>query len=78
MKLYFMSVALVACFFAPPAFAYIDPGMGSMWIQALIAFLAGFGVTLRIYWQRLKNFFSKNKNQNLLDEASDENQDESK
>lgn len=37
-----------------PAFAYIDPGMGSLWIQGAIAFGAGLMVTLKLYWQRLK------------------------
>jgi len=40
------------------AFAYIDPGTGSLLLQWLIGMvLAGFAV-LNLYWQRLKGFFS--------------------
>ena len=40
------------------AFAYIDPGTGSLILQWLVGMvLAGFAV-LNIYWQRIKNFLS--------------------
>lgn len=35
--------------------AYIDPGSGSFMIQALIATLAGVGVTGRLYWAKIKS-----------------------
>jgi len=41
------------------ASAYIDPGSGSILLQALIGGLAAAGATLSIYWEKLKNFFSK-------------------
>lgn len=79
MKLYFLPLALFLSFFASPAYAYIDPGMGSMWIQALIAFIAGFGVTVKIYWQKIKYFFSKDKKDVCLEtKAENDNQDEYK
>lgn len=40
-----------------PAQAYIDPGSGSMFLQLLLAAIAGGLWTLKAYWQRLKNFF---------------------
>ena len=40
------------------AFAYIDPGTGSLMIQWLFGMvLAGFAM-LNVYWQRIKNFFA--------------------
>ena len=40
------------------AFAYIDPGTGSLILQWIVGMvLAGLAV-LNIYWQRLKNFLS--------------------
>lgn len=56
MKFSFFGFTFLLCLIAPPAFAYIDPGMGSMWIQGIIALGAGFLVTLRMYWQRFKLF----------------------
>ena len=41
------------------AFAYIDPGTGSLLIQWLFgAAIAGFAV-LNVYWDRAKGFFSR-------------------
>tara|TARA_B100000579_G_C22196342_1_gene560916 strand:- start:296 stop:502 length:207 start_codon:yes stop_codon:yes gene_type:complete len=41
--------------------AYIDPGSGSIIIQAIIGGLAAAGTTITIYWNKIKRFFSKNK-----------------
>ena len=42
---------------APPAYAYLDPGTGSMLLQLLLGGLAGAAVIGRVYWQRLKSLF---------------------
>jgi hypothetical protein len=36
--------------------AYIDPGTGSVLVQALVAAIAGIAVTTRLYWERIKVF----------------------
>jgi len=41
--------------------AYIDPGSGSIIIQAIIAVLATAGTTATIYWAKIKDFFKKDK-----------------
>ncbi len=41
------------------AYAYIDPGSGSIILQAIIAALAGAGTAISIYWKKVKLFFSK-------------------
>ena len=46
--------------FVSDAYAYLDPGTGSLVIQILIGALAGIGITLKIYWHRIKEKFSKN------------------
>ena len=39
---------------------YLDPGSGSIIIQAVIGALVGVGITLRIYWWKIKEkLFSK-------------------
>ena len=43
---------------ALPAHAYLDPGTGSMLIQAVIGAIAAVGVTLRLYWYKIKLMFS--------------------
>ena len=37
-----------------PAYAYIDPSAGSLWIQSLIAVVATLGTLVRAYWQQIK------------------------
>ena len=39
------------------AYAYVEPGTGSMLLQALLALVAGALVMAKIYWQRLKTWF---------------------
>lgn len=62
---YQLGLILVLCTISLPALAYIDPGMGSMWLQTIIAILAGCGVTLKLYWQRFKHFLFRTKKQDL-------------
>lgn len=37
--------------------AYLDPGAGSLLLQALLGGLAGLIVILKLYWRRLLRFF---------------------
>jgi hypothetical protein len=38
-------------------FAYIDPGSGSVLLQALLGGVAAIGVAAKVYWKRLRRFF---------------------
>ena len=40
--------------------AYLDPGTGSLIIQALVAALAGAAVVITSYWQKIRAFFRRN------------------
>lgn len=54
---------------ANPVYAYLDPGTGSMMIQALLAAIAAASVTIGIFWRRLRSFFSrKNSGENGPDD----------
>ena len=44
-------------FLISDAYAYIDPGSGSMIIQMLIGALVGVGITMKIYWYKIKEKF---------------------
>lgn len=54
-----MAVAVVALGLSPGAFAYLDPGAGSMLLQLLIAGILGALFTIKMYWYRLKRFFAR-------------------
>ena len=47
----FVVIVLVA--FETPAAAYLDPGTGSMLLQALLGGVAAAGVIARLYWRRV-------------------------
>jgi hypothetical protein len=40
------------------AFAYLDPNTGSYIFQVLVATFIGGLFTIKMYWQKIKNFFS--------------------
>jgi len=37
-----------------PAWAYLDPGSGSMLLQVLLGGVAAVGVVCKMYWYRIK------------------------
>jgi hypothetical protein len=43
------------------AYAYIDPGLGSILIQSIIGAIAAVSFAIKIYWQKIKDFFIKRK-----------------
>jgi hypothetical protein len=63
-------VAVLAAGFAPVAaiaaaqplemrFAYLDPGTGSLILQAVVAGLAGAAVAITTYWARIRRLFRR-------------------
>ena len=52
--------------------AYIDPGTGSLLLQGLIAGIAAGLYTIKLYWYRIKNFFTRGEED--LDVDPDENE----
>ena len=53
------AISMVA--FQPQAYAYLDPGSGGFFIQMLLAALVGLSFTLKTYWKKIKDFFTKGK-----------------
>lgn len=43
------------------SYAYLDPGTGSMIITAIAAVIASVATFVSFYWNKLKNFFKKKK-----------------
>jgi hypothetical protein len=60
MKVVFLLIALVLLW-ANNAFAYLDPGTGSIIIQSIIALIIGALFTIKEYWSRIKSWFTNNK-----------------
>jgi hypothetical protein len=52
-------VLLLAALSIPStAYAYVDPGTGSYFLQILLAGLLGAAFAVRFYWRRIKSFLS--------------------
>jgi len=54
-----MLCMVVAC--PSDAYAYLDPGTGSMMLQGLLAAFAAFVTAIGIYWRRIKTFLGRRK-----------------
>jgi hypothetical protein len=52
-------VASLQMVFTPPAHAYLDPGTGSYIFQLLIAGIVGFAFVIKVFWSRIKGFFTR-------------------
>jgi hypothetical protein len=50
------ALTMLGCFLVTErsAYAYLDPGSGSMLIQMLVAAVAGVLLSARLFWNRLK------------------------
>lgn len=63
-----------------PAFAYLDPGTGSMLLQLLLGGIAGVLIAARLYWSRLKRllFWRKSSQKTAPDPPDPRNNDEAR
>lgn len=60
MKIVFPALAFSVAFVLP-AHAYLDPGTGSMVLQAIIGAIAVSGAAVSVYWNKLKALFTSRK-----------------
>lgn len=42
-----------------PAYAYLDPGTGSIMLQMILGGLAGLAVAVKLYWARIVEVFER-------------------
>lgn len=68
--------AILLAWFSAPAWAYLDPGTGSMILQGLIAGLAVASLTIKTYWYKLRGLFGKKNPSSLLEEEEVERAEE--
>ena len=71
--------SLAAIFFSLssfPAFAYIDPGTGSIVVQAIIAAVVSASFTIKVYWSRIRSYLSKKSGSSAHASEDESNRDE--
>ncbi|NJB67176.1 hypothetical protein GGQ74_000816 [Desulfobaculum xiamenense] len=55
---FLVAVTMVAELALPTcAWAYLDPGTGSMLLQLLLGGVAGLAVVLKLFWHRIRRLF---------------------
>ena len=59
LALFLASVFILSQFFIPNAYAYIDPGSMSVVFALILGVLVGAGMTIKLYWMKLKNKLSR-------------------
>jgi len=59
--LFFFTIFLLTFDPSAEASAYLDPGTGSMVLQLLLGGVAGAVVVVKLYWEKVRNFFSREK-----------------
>ena len=58
-RLIAFAVGVIAVASSSPAYAYLDPGTGTMLLQAILGAIAVGLVTLKFYWQRVTSSLSQ-------------------
>jgi len=54
-----ITLTVVVGLLASPAYAYLDPGTGSILVQALLAALAVASAGVVAFWTRIRQLFSR-------------------
>jgi len=51
------------------AFAYLDPGTGSMLLQVILGGVAAVGVAIKLYWHKIRVALKPSRKTDTVDEA---------
>lgn len=57
--LIFFYILIILILFPSKSFAYLDPGTGSIILQALIGLIASFFTAFYIFWNKVKLYIKK-------------------
>ena len=70
MKTWHWLLAAFLCSAAQPAFAYLDPGTGSMMLQVILGGIAAVGVALKLFWHKIRVALGMSRKTATEDEAT--------
>ena len=61
-KYFLMTVfgLILTGFLIKDAYAYVDPSSATMFIQVIIGALVGVGITIKVFWYRIKSKLTRN------------------
>jgi predicted membrane channel-forming protein YqfA (hemolysin III family) len=69
MKIDYLALAVLLLGSSPSAFAYLDPGTGSMLLQVILGGIAAVGVALKLFWHKIRIALGMSKKPAAEDEA---------
>ena len=67
-------LVIICLFVASPAYAYLDPGTGSILLQVILGGIAGAIVAIKLFWYKIIRFLgfgSKSTQQDQTEKPSD-------
>lgn len=70
MKFWYWLIAIALLTAAESAFAYLDPGTGSMLLQVILGGIAAIGVALKLFWHKIRIALGMSKKATSEDEAA--------
>ena len=70
MKSWYWILAILLLSSAQPAFAYLDPGTGSMLLQVILGGIAAVGVALKLFWHKIRIAVGMSKKPAAEDESN--------
>lgn len=70
MKSWYWLLATLLLSSAQPAFAYLDPGTGSMLLQVILGGIAAVGVALKLFWHKIRIAVGMSKKPAAEDESN--------
>ena len=70
MKSWYWLLATLLLSSAQPAFAYLDPGTGSMLLQVILGGIAAVGVALKLFWHKIRIAVGMSKKPATEDESN--------
>ena len=71
-----LTIMIAAIVLSEPAYAYLDPGTGSMVVQILVACFATVVIFFKSIWQGITQFFGKKPKTGDTEEAEDSEDEE--
>ena len=63
-------ISVVLLLMVTDAFAYLDPGTGSMLLQVILGGVAAVGVALKLYWHKIMSMLGMAKEIDTDDESA--------
>ncbi len=70
MKLWSGLAIILLVLVAEPAFAYLDPGTGSMLLQVILGGIAAVGVAIKLFWYKIRVAIGLRKKSAANDESA--------